>query len=344
MRSRRRSCRSTAGLRRWSRAGAPRASHGEIARTTGCAPDAASQTAQLAWLAAHRPAVLDQAASVLCGKDWLYFCLTGERASESSAALAAFGNLETGAYDAGLLEQLGLQDFARLLPAIIDGTRHQGALAPAAAAATGLPAGMPVVLGPVDAVARGAAAGLAAEAALGASDPAPGGLHVRAGRELPWRDWPERGIAIRRFAGRWFALAAQPATLGPDWLIGLAEQLLADAGLIGVPRRELIALLEHNAAAAPGGAVLRRQRRWRRLDPERPVRRDHLLRPSAGDPRGARLRGSELSRRARPPPARGPADRRARARRRACRPPSAPPSARGCGRCCGLRRRRQALR
>jgi erythritol kinase (D-erythritol 1-phosphate-forming) len=229
---------------------------GEVAGTTGCPPDASSQSAQLAWLAVHRPAALDQAASVFCGKDWLYFCLSGERASEATAALAAFGSLATGAYDAGLLERLGLHDLTRLLPGIVDGTRHQGALAPAAAAATGLVAGTPVVLGPVDSVARSLAAGLGAGAGgLGASDAGPGGLHVRSCRRRPQRLWPERGVAIRRFAGLWFALATQPASLGPDWLIGLAEQLLADAGLIGVPRGELCALLERKAAAAPAGSV-----------------------------------------------------------------------------------------
>jgi erythritol kinase len=232
----------------------------EIARTTGCPPEASSQSSQLAWLAAHRPEVLDQAASVLCGKDWLYFCLTGERASEASAALAAFGCVESGAYDAGLLERLGLQEAGRLLPGLIDGTRHADPLAAAAAAATGLLAGTPVVLGPIDAIARGLAAGVAgAEAAIGASDPAPGGLHLRACRERPRRAGPERGIALRRWAGLWFALAEQPAAIDPDWPVRLAEQLLADAGLIGVPTSELQALLEQKAATATSGTVLCRR-------------------------------------------------------------------------------------
>jgi erythritol kinase len=244
--------RAGALVERWRASGLAR----EMARTTGCPPDAAAQCAQLAWLAEHRPELLDQAASVFCGKDWLYFCLTGERASEATAALAAFGSLETGAYDACLLERLGLQDVARLLPAIVDGTRHQGALAPAAAAATGLLVGTPVVLGPVDSIACALAAGLgAADEALGASDPGPGGLHLRACRRRLHRHGPERGVAIRRCADLWFGLAPHPATLGPEWLVGLAEQLLADAGLIGVPRAELSALLERQAAAAPRGAV-----------------------------------------------------------------------------------------
>jgi erythritol kinase (D-erythritol 1-phosphate-forming) len=230
----------------------------EVARTTGSTPEASSQNAQVAWLAAHRPQWLDQAASVLGSKDWLYLCLTGERASEASAALADFGNLESDGYDFFLLERLGLQEVMPLLPAIVDGTRHHGALTPAAAAATALAVGTSVVLGPVDSVARGVAAGLGGSGAIGAGDPAPGGLHVRAWRQRPLGGWTTRGVALRRSAGLWFGLVAQPRAPGPDWLVGLAEQLLADAGLIGVPRSEIVGLLEQKAQAAPGVV------RWRR--------------------------------------------------------------------------------
>jgi erythritol kinase len=203
--------RALALVERWRAAGLAR----EIARTTGCAPDGSAQNAQLAWLAEHRPELLDQSASVFCGKDWLYFCLTGERASEASAALAAFGSLETGAYDAGLLERLGLRDVARLLPPIVDGTRHRGALAPAAAAATGLLVGTPVVLGPVDSIACALAAGLgAADERLGASDFGPGGLDLRACRRPPHRHWLERGVAIRRCGDLWLVSPRAPRRSG----------------------------------------------------------------------------------------------------------------------------------
>ena len=58
-----------------------------------------------------------------------------------------------------------------------------------------------------------------------------------------------------RFGDGWFGLTRPAATVGPDWALTLAEQLLADAGLIGVPRGELSALLEHQAAAARPGAL-----------------------------------------------------------------------------------------
>jgi len=238
-------------VQRWHDAGIAQ----EVARITGCPVDPSSQSAQLAWLAESRPAALDRAANVFCGKDWLYFCCTGERASEPTAALGAFGALATGAYDPGLLERLGLREAVRLLPEIVDGTRHYGALGAAAAAATGLVPGTPVVLGPVDLIAASLAAGLGGAPSLACSILGASSLHVRSGCDLPDLPAVGQGISILRFAGTWFGLADQPATIDPDWLVGLAEQLLADAGLIGVPRSELVALLEQKAATATPGAL-----------------------------------------------------------------------------------------
>lgn len=243
--------RSEAVVQRWREVGIAQ----EVAHVTGCPIDPSSQSAQLAWLAERRPAALDRAASVFCGKDWLYFCCTGERASDATAAAGAFGNLATGAYDQGMLERLGLEEAARLLPEIVDGTRQHGALGAAAAAATGLMPGMPVVLGPVDSIAASLAAGLGGAPGPGCSTLGSSSLHVRSWSHLPGLLAAGRGTAVMRFAGIWFGLAARPTTLGPDWLLGLAEQLLADAGIIGVPRGELIALLEQKAASATPGAL-----------------------------------------------------------------------------------------
>ena len=58
-----------------------------------------------------------------------------------------------------------------------------------------------------------------------------------------------------RHAGSWFGIAQPSAGIDPDWLVGMAEQLVADAGLIGVPRSELMAILEQRAAAAAAGRL-----------------------------------------------------------------------------------------
>ncbi len=236
---------------RWRRAGIARA----VARITGCPIGPSSPSAQLAWLAEHRPAALDRAASVFCGKDWLYFCCTGERASEPTAALAAFGSLVTGAYDDDVLDRLGLSDAARLLPEIHAGTPEPGPLAGVAAAAFGLTAGTPVVLGPIDQIATSLAAGLGGASDLGCTTPGARGCHIRSDRCLPDLPRGDREVAVLRHAGSWFGIAHPSAGIDPDWLVGMAEQLVADAGLIGVPRSELMAILEPRAAAAAAGRL-----------------------------------------------------------------------------------------
>jgi erythritol kinase len=243
--------RAAAVVRRWRRAGLAR----EVATTTGCPIEPSSQSAQLAWLAACRPAALDRAATVLCGKDWLYFCCTGERASEPTAALAAFGSLLTGAYDPVVLEALGLEQTARLLPEIVDDPQRYGALGAFAATALGLLPGTPVILGPIAEIAGSLAAGLADAPILGCTRWGARACHVRPCRRPADPPAGDREAAVLRFAGSWFGLTRQAATVGPDWPLALAEQLLADAGLIGVPRGELSALLERQAVAATPGAL-----------------------------------------------------------------------------------------
>jgi erythritol kinase (D-erythritol 1-phosphate-forming) len=220
--------------------------------------DASLRSAQLAWLAGHHPEILDGAVAAFAAKDCVYFLCTGEQATDAATAAAAFGDWRTGAYDSRVLELLGLQQVARLLPEIVDGTRHHGALTTAAAAATGLLAGTPVVLAPVDTVARALALG------LNSRDPAIGGtvlgarsLHMRAGDDRTIAASIAGQAAILPFApaGGWLAIVHQSGTTNVEWLVRSAEQLLLDAGLIGLPQSELRAGLERRAAEAAGGAV-----------------------------------------------------------------------------------------
>jgi erythritol kinase (D-erythritol 1-phosphate-forming) len=54
---------------------------------------------------------------------------------------------------------------------------------------------------------------------------------------------------------RWLGVLRQSGAANVDWLIGMAEQLLVDAGLIGLPRHELRATLERRAAEAAPEAL-----------------------------------------------------------------------------------------
>lgn len=234
----------------WQRAGIGHS----VRAITGMCPRPCSPTAQLATLVEHGPALLDRAATALQGKDWLYFCCTEERATDPASAASAFGDWRVGGYDARVLELLDLQDIARLLPDLVqDG---HGDLAPAAAAAFGLAAGTPVVLGPADLIAVAIAAGLAADNRIACTILDGGGTYLRAGGRLPDLERRLGAIdAIVPYAGTWFQVMHGPGTVTASWLVEVAVQLLADAGLIGISRGDLIAVLEQRAAAAAPGAV-----------------------------------------------------------------------------------------
>ncbi|HTO61883.1 MAG TPA: FGGY family carbohydrate kinase, partial [Bradyrhizobium sp.] len=58
----------------------------KLYRRTGSGLNACQQGAQLAWFKAHEPDVLLHARTAFHCKDWLYFLLTGERATDPSEA------------------------------------------------------------------------------------------------------------------------------------------------------------------------------------------------------------------------------------------------------------------
>ena len=216
------------------------------------------RNAQLAWLDRHSPEALDDASTAFAAKDCVYFFCTGERATDAATAAAAFGDWRTGAYYPRVLELLRLEHVARLLPEIVDGTRHHGALTTAAAAASGLLAGTPVVLAPVDTVATALALGLGGrDVAIGGTVLGASNLHLRACDDRAIAASLAGQAAILPFtpAGGWLGVLQQSGTTNVAWLVGLAEQLLLDGGLIGLPRSELGALLERRAAEAAGGRV-----------------------------------------------------------------------------------------
>ncbi|MFT3875622.1 MAG: FGGY family carbohydrate kinase [Propioniciclava sp.] len=115
----------------------------------------------LGWTARHTPGLLARARWALQPKDWLRARLTGQVASEPSDASATLlFDLIGGGWDADVAGALGVDP--ALLPPLLD---HAGVLAggltPDAAAALGLPAGLPVAAGAADAAAASHGSGLA---------------------------------------------------------------------------------------------------------------------------------------------------------------------------------------
>ena len=228
-----------------------------IRAITGSPVDAALQSAGLAWLAEQRAEALDRAASAFTAKDCVYFWCTGERATDAAAAAAAFGDWRTGAYDARVIELLGLRNGAHLLPEIIDGTRDHGELKAAAAAALGLIAGTPVVLAPVDTVAVALALGLGGrDEKIGGSVLGSSYAHMRVFGDAAAAERAAGDVAIMPLPlpGHWLGVARHGGMANVDWLIGMAEQLVVDAGLIGLARGDLRATLERGAAEAAAAA------------------------------------------------------------------------------------------
>ena len=234
----------------WQASGIARA----VEKLTGSAITPAMPSAQLAWLHRHRPEMLGQAATVLDARAWLYFCCTGERAIDPADAVASFGNLASGGYDVRVLDLLGLLELEPLLPDIRGDARHAGRLGAAPAAAMGLLEGTPVVLAPADRLAAALALGLdASGTGIGCSLLEPLAVHMRIERQpAPVEAGEGLSRSVTPFPTGGFARAviAPEGMLCVDWLVGICEELLVDAGLIGYPRAELIELLERKAEVA----------------------------------------------------------------------------------------------
>jgi len=127
---------------------------------TGCGLNACNQSSQLAWMERHTPEVLDRAVTAQHCKDWLYFGLTGQRATDVTEGVFTFGDFRTRRYVPEILDWMDIAKRRHLLPDLVDGTRTTHALTSAAAAATGLPTGLPVSLGSVDVACSSLGAGL----------------------------------------------------------------------------------------------------------------------------------------------------------------------------------------
>ena len=126
----------------------------------------------LAWLKRQRPDLYARAGTLLFAKDVLTFHLTGRRASDiSDMSGAGLLRLPQTVYDTALLSLYGLEDVEPMLPPLHEPTCVVGAVTPAAAAATGLAEGTPVVAGYFDVVAS----------ALGSGAVGPGAASIVAG-------------------------------------------------------------------------------------------------------------------------------------------------------------------
>jgi L-xylulokinase len=114
----------------------------------------------LAWIKRNRPDVYASAGTLLFAKDVLTWNLTGQRVSEiSDMSGAGLLQLPSAEYSAELLSQYGLEDATGLLPNLLEPAQTAGFVTDAAAEATGLAAGTPVIAGFFDVVASAIGSG-----------------------------------------------------------------------------------------------------------------------------------------------------------------------------------------
>lgn len=201
---------------------------------TGSGLNTCQQSGQLLWLRRHAPDTLARAATALHCKDWLFFRLTGVRATDPSEACFTFGDWRRRAYADEVLAALGLSAERRLLPPILDGARETRPLLAGVGRTIGLPAGLPVVLGYVDVVCTALGAGIFGAGPAGVSILGSTGMHIRLARtpqevSLP----PQETGYVMVFPAPPAVIQAQTnmaATLNLDWLAGLFSEAAAAAG------------------------------------------------------------------------------------------------------------------
>lgn len=104
------------------------------------------------WLRRHQPDRYTRARFLVELHDWILYRLTGQWALASATASAEWGyDPHAGTWPTDLLDQLGLADLtARWPETVLAPGAPAGKLHPAAAAATGLPAGLPIFQGLMD--------------------------------------------------------------------------------------------------------------------------------------------------------------------------------------------------
>lgn len=228
--------------------------------TTGTGLNACQQSIQLAWMQQHQPERLERAATALHCKDWLYFKLTGVRAVDPSEAVFTYGDFRSRSYAPDICERLGIAGHAGLLPEIVDGAQTHHGLSATAAAATGLPSGLPVMLGYVDVVCSAIGGGLYdVGGEVGCSILGSTGMHMRmsVGAEAVALNPACSGYTMALpTPGHYAQIQSNMAgTVNIDWAIEMARQACAMAG-IDANRQALLAGADaHVAAATPGSAL-----------------------------------------------------------------------------------------
>ena len=228
---------------------------------TGTGLAACQQGPQMLWMQRHRPEALARAATALHPKDYLYFRATGARRTSPCEGCFTFGDFRTRTYRDEVLAALGLTAQRRLLPPMQDGTLTADPLSEDAARQTGLPAGLPVVLGYVDVLCTALGAGLyGAGEDVGVSIVGSTGMHMRLVPDVaavaPSAAMTGYCMAFPVPGHTMQAQTNMAATLNIDWLADIVADAARLAGAPGPARDALLAALGEAALRGRPGAAL----------------------------------------------------------------------------------------
>ncbi|RWC50674.1 MAG: carbohydrate kinase [Mesorhizobium sp.] len=227
---------------------------------TGTGLNSCQQGAQLAFMKKNHPDMLERAATALHCKDWLYFKMTGERATDPSEGTFTFGDFRSRSYSDEALDILDLTTHRRLLPPMLEGTTDHHPLSRPAARETGLLEGTPVVLGYVDMVMTALGAGLYDPSGnVGCTVIGSTGIHTRFAAtpdDVVLNDNGSGYTIAMPIPGAFAQLQSNmAATLNIDWLLGLARDVLATAG--GKPSHdELLKALDAWVEGSEPGSLI----------------------------------------------------------------------------------------
>ncbi|MEZ5668548.1 MAG: FGGY-family carbohydrate kinase [Alphaproteobacteria bacterium] len=227
---------------------------------TGTGITACQQGAQLAYMTRAMPALPQRAATGFHCKDWLYFKLTGRRATDPTEGVFTFGDFRARAYSDEVVDLLGLSAHRRLLPEIVDGTRTHHALSESAAAAVGLAAGTPVALGYIDVICTALGGGLYEPGRqVGTTVIGSTGMHMvlqHGADAVPLNDDNSGYTTCFPVPGTYAQMQSNmAATLNIDWLLDLAIDILGRAG-VSRDRAGLLAGLDDLVLAARSGEIV----------------------------------------------------------------------------------------
>ncbi len=222
-----------------------------IYRTSGSVMQQGCTLPVLRWLADHEPQALNRAATVLCCKDWIAYKLTGSRQVDPTEASVMPGSAAGRGYSEEMIELFGLRPWRHIFPPVRPSQSLAGELHAAAAEATGLLAGTPVVVG----------AGDVPASAIGLGAVEPGVACTLLGTNIlnclvtasPIYEPYDVGVMFCLPEQRWLrAMINVSGTTSMDWFIAqfCAEEVAASRG---VPS-DLFARLEALAQASSTGA------------------------------------------------------------------------------------------